>query len=278
MRIEITTDPTEFRSRTEAFLLRDPLRHTVITTGTANSAGGLDGSNEPSRFLSVHAEDDTVLGVAMRSAGQDLYLGDIAEDCVDAVAEALAEVVPDVGGVEGAPEHATRFGDRWSALLGVGYRHSYTSRLYRLGTLEVPDAAGSPRRAVESDIELCLAWSEAMRVESEMGPNGWTATQIGKRIAAGRWWLWEHEGRPVSLAAHQAPGYGWSRIGPVYTPPADRGHGYASVLTAQVAHTLRTKGLNVCLFTDPANPISNKIYQAIGFEPVREFVRYAFTR
>ncbi|MFD0363860.1 GNAT family N-acetyltransferase [Nocardia sp. GCM10030253] len=277
MRIEITTDPAEFRSRTEPFLRRDPLRHTVITTGTANSAGGLDGSSEPSRFLSVHADDDTVLGVAMRGAGRDLYLGELAAGCVDAVAEALAEVAPEAAGVEGAIEDVTRFGERWSALRGVGHRHDYASRLYRLGTLRVPDAAGSPRRAVESDIELCLAWSEAMRVESGMGPRGLTATQVGKRIAAGRWWLWEQEGTPVSLAAHQVPAYGWSRIGPVYTPPADRGHGYASILTAHVAHTLRTKGLNVCLFADTDNLTANKIYQAIGFEPVRDFGHCAFT-
>ncbi|WP_406232682.1 GNAT family N-acetyltransferase [Nocardia sp. NBC_01009] len=277
MRIEITTDPAEFRSRTETFLRRDPLRHTVITTGTANSAGGLDGSNEPSRFLSAHAEDGTVLGVAMRSAGRDLYLGELADSCVDAVAEALAEIAPDAGGVEGAIETATRFGDRWSAMRGGGYRHAYTMRLYRLRTLRFPEAAGSPRRAVESDIELCLAWSEAMLVESGMSPQGWTATLVGKRIAAGRWWLWEHEGGPVSLAAHQAPVYGWSRIGPVYTPPAERGHGYAGILTAHVAHTLRTEGIDVCLFADIDNPTANKIYRAIGFESAGEFVHYAFT-
>jgi GNAT superfamily N-acetyltransferase len=276
MRIEITTEPAEFRSRTETFLGRDPLRHTVVTTSIANTIDGLDGEREPSWFLSVH-DGDTVVGVAMGGAGRDLYLGELPDGSVDAVAEALAEVAPAAGGVEGTLDHVTRFGERWSALRGVGYRRSYASRLYRLGALRVPRAAGSPRRAVESDAELCAAWAEAMRVESGMAPQGWTAAVVTNRIAAGRWWLWEHEGRPVCLAAHQIPVLGWSRIGPVYTPPAERGHGCASILTAHVAQTLRTRGIDVCLFADTHNPTSNKIYQAIGFEPVQEFVNYQFT-
>jgi predicted GNAT family acetyltransferase len=33
---------------------------------------------------------------------------------------------------------------------------------------------------------------------------------------------------------------------------------------------LRDSGARVCLFTDQANPTSNKIYAAIGYEPVAE--------
>ena len=65
-----------------------------------------------------------------------------------------------------------------------------------------------------------------------------------------------------------APSFGVARVGPVYTPGAHRGHGYASVLTAHVSRLLRDSGTRVCLFTDQANPTSNKIYAAIGYEPV----------
>lgn len=36
-------------------------------------------------------------------------------------------------------------------------------------------------------------------------------------------------------------------------------------------------GSAVCLYTDLANPTSNKIYAAIGYEPVTDFVRYEFS-
>ncbi|MFE3618143.1 GNAT family N-acetyltransferase, partial [Streptomyces anulatus] len=82
-------------------------------------------------------------------------------------------------------------------------------------------------------------------------------------------------GQPVTLVARQAAVLGWARTGPVYTPPRFRGNGFASALTATVAGRIRAEGADACLFTDLANPTSNKIYQRIGFEPVRDFVHYA---
>ncbi|MBF6299373.1 GNAT family N-acetyltransferase [Nocardia amamiensis] len=275
MRIDITTDATEFRSRAGSFLLRDPLRHTVITTSIANHVTGLDAPAEPSRFLSIHDEDDSVIGAAMRVGRRDVYLGELPPDSIAAVAAALADVVPDSAGVEGIADDATAFAQHWCALFGTGIRQSSTTRLYALGTLRIPDVAGNPRQAVESDIALLQAWLAAMREELEMGP-GLGKAAIRRRILAGRWWLWERECGPVSLAAYQIPVQGWSRIGPVYTPPAARGHGYASAVTAHVAKLLRAEGLDVCLFADTANATATRIYRTIGFHPTHDFAHYVF--
>lgn len=276
MRIEITTDAAEFRSRAESFLLRDPLRHTVITTSIANHVTGLDASAQPSRFLSVHDEDAAVIGAAMRVAGRDVYLGELPPDSIAAVTRALADVVPDSAGVEGVVGDATAFAQHWCALLGTGFHQSYVTRLYRLGALRMPDVAGNPRPAVESDVALCAEWMAAMSAESEELSPGLGEAGIRRRILAGRWWLWERDGEPVSLAAHQIPIQGWSRIGPVYTPPAARGHGYASAVTAHVAKLLRADGLDVCLFADTANATATRIYRTIGFHPTHDFAHYVF--
>jgi predicted GNAT family acetyltransferase len=71
---------------------------------------------------------------------------------------------------------------------------------------------------------------------------------------------------------------GSTRAGPVYTPPGERGHGYAGALTAWVTRQILDRGSAACLYTDLANPTSNKIYAAIGYEPVADFFRYAFSR
>ncbi|MEV4235931.1 MULTISPECIES: GNAT family N-acetyltransferase [unclassified Nocardia] len=277
MRIEITADAARFRSLTEPFLLRDPLRHTVIATGIANHLTGMQVDADHSRFLSVHDEDATVIGVAMRAAGRGMYLGELPVGSVVPVADALAEVAADADGVEGATDDAAEFAEHWGKRYGVGYREAYSTRLYQLADLNFPIVAGSARRATDSDVGLCVDWAEAMRRESGMPPPSLTAIAIRNRISTGRWWLWELDGKPVSLAAHQVPVFGWSRIGPVYTPPGHRGHGYASILTAHVSRTLRWQNLNVCLFADTANPTANHIYRTIGFEPVRDFTHYQFT-
>ena len=43
---------------------------------------------------------------------------------------------------------------------------------------------------------------------------------------------------------------------------------YASAGVAAVSRMLRDQGARVCLFTDQANPTSNKVYQALGYRPV----------
>lgn len=275
MRIEITTDAAEFRSVAGSFLLRDPLRHTVITTSVANHVTGLDAPAEPSRFLTVHRTDASVVGAAMRVAGRDVYLGELPPEGIAAVARALADVVPETAGVEGVVDDATAFAQHWCALLGKGFHQSYGTRLHRLGTLRIPDVPGAPRRAGAADVALCRDWLAAMREESGHA-SGLDEAAIRRRVDAGRWWLWERDGEPVSFAGHQIPIQGWSRIGPVYTPPQARGHGYASAATAHVAQLLRAEGLDVCLFADSANATANRIYRTIGFHPTHAFAHYVF--
>ncbi|HEU4947562.1 MAG TPA: GNAT family N-acetyltransferase [Kribbella sp.] len=100
---------------------------------------------------------------------------------------------------------------------------------------------------------------------------------LAQRIARERLWVWEDDDRIVSLVGHQSPAFGAVRVGPVYTPPEFRGHGYASALTAEVTRRLHEAGNQVCLHTDLANPTSNKIYAAIGYRPVQDFLGYAFS-
>ena len=47
--------------------------------------------------------------------------------------------------------------------------------------------------------------------------------------------LWEDAGRPVALAVARRPIAGMSRVGPVYTPPEHRRHGYGAAPTAAAA-------------------------------------------
>jgi hypothetical protein len=65
----------------------------------------------------------------------------------------------------------------------------------------------------------------------------------------------------------------------VYTPTGDRGKGYASNLAAWVSRAVMDEGRRFCfLYTNLANPTANKIYQAIGYEPVTDARMVAFAR
>jgi predicted GNAT family acetyltransferase len=63
----------------------------------------------------------------------------------------------------------------------------------------------------------------------------------------------------------------------IYTPPEDRGRGYAAELTASLSRYCLEKGSKFCcLFTQMNNPTSNKIYQKVGYRWVDEFLRIGF--
>ena len=63
----------------------------------------------------------------------------------------------------------------------------------------------------------------------------------------------------------------------MYTAREHRGHGIASTAVGQVSRLLSDSGERACLFTDQANPTSNKIYAAIGYEPVIDMANLVIT-
>ncbi|GAB3755156.1 GNAT family N-acetyltransferase [Microlunatus parietis] len=93
---------------------------------------------------------------------------------------------------------------------------------------------------------------------------------VRQQILAGRrFWLFiDADGEPAHLTGVNPPAFGVCRIGPVYTPKQHRGRGIASHVVAELTARGLADGTRMCLFTDQANPISNKIYEAIGYRAV----------
>ena len=99
------------------------------------------------------------------------------------------------------------------------------------------------------------------------------AATAARLAGHGAYHVWEDGGSVVSIAGHSAQVSGMVRVGPVYTPPEHRRHGYGSAVTAATSqHALDGGASQVTLFTDLANPTSNSIYQQLGYQPVDDFV------
>ena len=79
------------------------------------------------------------------------------------------------------------------------------------------------------------------------------------------------------MAARHPVTFGVARIGPVYTPPALRGRGYGSGATAAATRDVLDEDGVPVLYTDLANPTSNKIYQQLGYCPVEDRAQLAFS-
>jgi predicted GNAT family acetyltransferase len=133
-------------------------------------------------------------------------------------------------------------------------------------------AAGPYLRRERARNTVILTVTETMRV------NASQTHAVRERVSYGGITVWEAAGEPVAIAGATRQVAGMGRIGPVYTPPEFRGRGYGSAATAAASQGLLAAGAeDVLLYTDLANPVSNSIYQRIGYRAVEDRVVLEFT-
>ncbi|OKK22698.1 hypothetical protein AMK16_06405 [Streptomyces sp. CB00455] len=212
----------------------------------------------------------TVAGGLLCTPPYPVLVGSLPPEAVRALAVCLA-TEPLLAGISGfnarRPDAQTLAG-AWERPSRVAEEN----RLYRLAALRAPDPApeGRPRLAAAADLPLLLEWIEAFNAETGQ-PGSPSEDALRDRISYGGVLLWEHAGTPVSLASFSRPIGSASRIGPVYTPPAVRGRGYAAGVTHAASTAAYAAGASeVLLFTDLANPTSNGIYLRLGYTPVED--------
>jgi GNAT superfamily N-acetyltransferase len=289
-RLEFLDDPARFLAEADAHLAAHPVVTTVIATVTERMAKqGVAAFGEAPYVWWVVARDreGDVAGVAMRTAPFEphpLYVLPMPDDAATGLASALYARGEEVGGVNGALPAARIVAEEYARLAGgeVGVREHV--RLFELGELTMPAAPlGRLRLATHEDAPLCLAWFRDFgRAAAEQAgrsePHGnaaetFTMDDMLVRIDDAIVWLWEDEtGEPVHLTAANVPASGVTRIGPVYTPRDKRGRGYASRAVAEVSRQYVEAGVRCCLFTDQANPVSNHVYETLGYRKVVDMV------
>lgn len=209
-------------------------------------------------------------------SGNDDYSG----EAFDLVARNLRQGNWPVPGVLGPREAALAFAKVWQQLTNQKYELGMHERVYELRkVIPPPQPAGHMRLAEMADLEIVAQWIfefyvEALPEEAHSLSEAREAAET--RIRDQDFYLWE-DVQPVAMAGRTRPTPNGCCIGPVYTPPELRGKGYATALTAGLSQVLLDSGKQfTALFTNLSNPISNSIYQKIGYKPVCDFDLYTF--
>ncbi len=280
MEVHRHEDPAAFAAEVGPYLLRASARHNLLL-------GILDLlQRRPEVYATFHlwsvTDGGALVGAAMQTPPHNLVVaGPALPGAIDALADAIVAAGMPLPGVVGALPEAEAFGAAWTARVGgvadVGTRQG----IYALAAVRDPgEAVGSPRLATPDDLELLAGWHEdfvAEAIPNVIGDPAMRRRRMHGAIADEGYWLWEDAGRPVSMTGVSPAPPGGSRIGPVYTPPAARRHGYATALVAHVSANELAQGRTACfLFTDLANPTSNAIYMRIGYDWVCEAVDLRF--
>lgn len=287
--VEFTSSAKQFVERAGGYLHDHPVVENVVATVAdrairEDAEGVVRPADRPWWFLVVRDPAGQVVGVAMRTAPAPDYavwVGAMPDRAADDVADRLIDRTEDITMITGSQRPARVVAERLAAAsqrtLGIRER----TRLFELGDLVPPTGvSGGLRYARSDDLDLVNAWRDVFLAEAEEqagrpvgshAPHDLDDTR--RRIRDGQVWLWEDHGQVVHMTGANPPSVGVARIGPVYTPKPFRGNGYAIAAVAGVSQLFLDQGARVCLFTDQANPVSNRIYQRIGYRPVVEMAQ-----
>lgn len=266
-----------FEVAARPFFEREPFSTNVIGV---HVEGVLAGSrpDQPGSLWVLVENGDIVDGAGMHTPPYKLFLGRLGDGAPEAVAATLAGVGRLLPGVTAERTTAQRFSSRWEELTGHSAVSVAERRMYVLDVLRPPvGVPGDARRATEPDTGLVVSWLRAFHTEASPDNPRVADEVVRQRIEFGLLWLWVEDDDPVSLAGVSEPAAGVARVGPVYTPPSQRRHGFGSAVTAAASrHALDSGAAHVALYTDLANPVSNSIYQAIGYVPDHDADDVAF--
>jgi uncharacterized protein len=281
--VELTrySDVDRFLEVATPFLIRREAEHNLFfgITATLRADPGLY-SGPP--YLATVSDGGRVVAAALRTPPFRLGLSEVDDPA--AVALVAADVLDhDLPGVQGPVEVVRTFVEERRARGGPPARRTTSERIYRLTEVVPPrPVAGFQRDPVPGDRDVLVEWMWEFGVEALGEDDRDEAAADVDNWMAGRGrvlHVWQDADEIVSLCGVTGPTPNGIRIGPVYTPPASRGRGYASALTAAVTQAQLDAGRTfVFLFTDLANPTSNHIYQAIGYEPVGDMDVWEYER
>lgn len=234
------------------------------------------------------AQEPTFMGVAKR--GEEIAIvflqteekiqmivatSEIPEVDIVKLAKELSKVYPDIPGLIGNKETVQRLAEEIAVLENKKTNVVMEQGVYALQQVKKKWTEDGAFREIGSDeLPLIEQWiyqfCEDVRLPTTKEEAKQTAhTLITNRRLFGL----DVDGKLVSVAAKTRPTTNNITVNFVYTPKEARKKGYASSCVAALSQRMLDEGYKTTtLYTDLANPTSNKIYQEIGYEQIAESV------
>jgi len=270
----LESDPARFLQRARTFLEAFEAENTLLLGVSSWLAAHPERIEQPPYFITVE-ENGKVQAAAMMTPPYNLVLTRAKRDALVEIADKLLTKKIQLPGVNGPAETSQTFNEVWTKKTGRPFRAHRSLRLYQLRqVIPPPTVNGRIRLIANSDANILRGWIHNFNAEIGEQAEEDASKTFQRLLADRRLYVWEDKDL-CSIAAWGGPTSHGVRISLVYTPPELRQKGYATVCVATLSQLMLDSGKQFCcLFTNLANPISNRIYQRIGYEQVCDFNEY----
>lgn len=296
MRAILLDSVDEFVTQTKAIFDNQPVQTNFIST-LAQAVQNGSRKFERCYWFIVKDNNDEVVGAAVRTVPFGYTLSPMPEEAAKIVAHAIAEADDLFPSAFADGSTLMSFYDAYKALSTPGSQRQPIQIPFEkdlmcelAGELQPHTCTESfeLRPATAMDFDLVKEWMIEFHNEAGLTlpieENEKISTTM---INAGRLRLLtipsssSSDRVVVSLANCQGivgtdNGTKLGRIGPVYTPPQYRGHGYASAVTHAVSQDILNENAKPVLLTQAHNLTSNHVYQILGYTVVCENLRVVF--
>jgi GNAT superfamily N-acetyltransferase len=277
VRFVLTRDADEFAARTER-LLSERIECNVLATVLMTVRDGVRAGSSVVLAYGV-GDDAEVQFAALRTPPHPLLASPLEESASEFV-ELWLDADPELDGVTSVPDTARAIAAAWAERTGGTTRRALREAMHILDEVRDPPrpAAGELRLADAADRSLLVTWLREFVLEAGVAGATQAEAMVDGRMRRDGLLLWD-DGRPVSMVGVTPVVAGVTRLGPVYTPPAQRRRGYAGSAVAAASRRALAGGAERCmLYTDLDNPTSNKIYAEVGYRRLGDWEEIALER
>ncbi|MEH7463345.1 GNAT family N-acetyltransferase [Bacillus thuringiensis] len=270
IRLHIYTNFTQFKNDVLPFLETYEQENNLIL--------GVLRSSQLPLFMATAIKGEELVFVMLQTHHRQVIVAKsapLAKNDIRELAQQLSIAYPDVPGLIGEKQVVEHLAEQLAGFQNKLIQVKMNQGVYGLRYVKKKAESNGVFHRVElkekdlienwvyrfcEDVNLAITKEEAVHTAAEL-------------IESQRLFGWEVEGRLVSMAAVTRPTKRNITINFVYTPEAERKKGYAFNCVSALSQRMLENGYEMTsLYTDLANPTSNKIYKEIGYELVMESV------
>jgi len=221
---------------------------------------------------------------ALQTPPHNLVLTKSTKDDLELLANELFKKGASIPGVVGPIKEVDNFAHFWSQKTGQKKILAMEQKIFSLSKIKPPQKIpGQMLKVPINDAKTVAKWcqlfsKEALRHEGGLKKYKRALEFAHGRIKSGEIFGWYQGNKLKAISALSGPTPKGIRVSLVYTPLKWRGQGLATNLVATLSdYALTHLNRKYCfLYTDQSNPISNSIYQKIGYKCVGDSRHYMF--